>query len=110
MVGGKQTRRTWCPDCLETYLTATRPNHLRQRVWERDHGVCAACGVQCRHYRRDLTRPAWEADHIIPLIDAPRDVWFWTLANVRTLCEKCHTRITAEQNAARAERRKGEPE
>jgi 5-methylcytosine-specific restriction endonuclease McrA len=57
--------------------------HARRRVRERDHGVCALCGVTGE----------WEADHIIPLAEG------------RTLCVPCHKAETRALAGRLAQRR-----
>lgn len=51
--------------------------------------------------------PHWQADHITPLIEAdPNDMFFWTLGNLRVLCNTCHKSETAALAARRAGERK----
>jgi len=47
-------RRTFCSDwCVEEWKLRSDPGHLRERVLERDRGVCAVCGLDCIvEYRR----------------------------------------------------------
>ncbi len=75
------------PPCLQTY-TLSFQQFLRPKVWERDHGICAACGL----YDDD-----WEADHIRPRVDGGSV----TLDNVQTLCRIHHRHKTARENSAR---------
>jgi len=55
--GKPNKRRTWHTPCAEAYLIATDSNRQRRAVWERDMGICAACG-QCAvakaRYSRDM--------------------------------------------------------
>lgn len=38
-------RRNWCSqDCIDEYRIRNDPGFARARVFERDHGVCSACG------------------------------------------------------------------
>ena len=91
---------------------------LRDKVYERDHGVCAKCGLdtktlmevgqylmkECRWKRSEWkyilkqakikTAPGltyWQADHIIAKTEGGSD----ELDNRRTLCITCHERETA---------------
>ncbi len=49
----------------------------------------------------------WQADHIVPLIEANRDdLSFWSLSNLRVLCDACHKAETAALARRRAEGRK----
>lgn len=44
-------RTSWCSDqCVREYLDGD-PKELRRRVEDRDHGVCSACGRDCRALR-----------------------------------------------------------
>jgi 5-methylcytosine-specific restriction endonuclease McrA len=80
---------------------------LRQRVFERDHGICFRCGVDCQKALLEMKRargPArlrlvqawglarnrkslWDADHIVPVAEGGGEC---DLDNMRTLCLKCH--------------------
>ena len=97
---------------------------LRQRVFDRDRGRCAACGLrttklarfrredpaafakwEARMIRRGRFAHAipshrltlWDADHIVGRADGGPD----TLENLRTLCWWDHVRRTTVQQAAR---------
>jgi 5-methylcytosine-specific restriction protein A len=51
----------------------------------------------------DYERHAWEADHIVPVIEGGGQCG---LENYRTLCVPCHKRVTAELARRRAARRR----
>lgn len=39
-------RRTWCSQtCIDEYLVRKNPGDARNRVFRRDRGVCAVCGI-----------------------------------------------------------------
>jgi 5-methylcytosine-specific restriction endonuclease McrA len=122
--GRPDRRRNWHPECVETYKLCW-PGHARQRVKERDHGICAGCGrdTVTRRLRRSgpitprpddaryagrycravwTERHAWELDHIVPLADGGTH----ELVNMQTLCRPCHRTKTAREAAERAQRRK----
>lgn len=41
-------RLTFCSEwCVEEWKLRTDPGHLRQRVFERDRGICAICHLDC---------------------------------------------------------------
>ena len=41
-------RLTFCSDwCVEEWRLRSDPGHLRERVLERDRGICAICGLDC---------------------------------------------------------------
>jgi 5-methylcytosine-specific restriction endonuclease McrA len=100
-------RLTFCSDfCVEEWRLRSSPAHLRDRVLERDHGVCAVCHIDClaeyRHVKR-LRGPArlkaveawglkgrkslWDADHVVPVAEGGGEC---DLSNMRTVCLKCH--------------------
>lgn len=108
-------RRTFCSDaCVHEWKLRTDPGYLRESVLERDAGVCAQCGVDTVSLRRDMRRldfaarrkflkewgltersrkSLWDADHIVPVAEGGGQC---DLANMRTLCLKCHKSATAE--------------
>jgi 5-methylcytosine-specific restriction protein A len=111
-------RITFCSDwCVDEWRLRSDPGYLREKVLERDRGVCAACGMDCLaawlHLKR-LRGPAllkassewgitprsrkslWDADHIVPVIEGGGEC---DLTNLRTLCLKCHRASTAELRA-----------
>jgi 5-methylcytosine-specific restriction endonuclease McrA len=50
-------RRTFCSEkCVETLTIRTSPSAARESVFERDFGVCAACGVRTQQLRDRLRR------------------------------------------------------
>ena len=116
-----QGRRTFCSDwCVEEWRLRTDPGYMREKVLERDRGVCAGCGVDCLEAWRELKRQRggarlkrwrewglrpgsrktlWDADHIVPVSEGGGEC---DLANVRTLCLKCHRAATAELRKRRS--------
>lgn len=118
-------RVTFCSAwCVEEWRLRSDPGYLRERVLERDHGVCAHCGVDCLATERQLKRlrgaarlkalmewglrsgsrkssrkTLWDADHIVPVVEGGGEC---DLSNLRTLCLKCHRAATAELRARRA--------
>src|SRR5690348_74831 len=108
-------RVTFCSEwCVEEWRLRTDPGFLRQKVFERDQGVCSLCRVDCEACLRDLKRSRgaarirlmlewglkkrlrkslWDADHIVPVVEGGGEC---DLENIRTLCLKCHRAATAE--------------
>ncbi len=100
-------RQTFCSDfCVEEWRLRSNPAHLRDRVLERDRGVCAVCLTDClaeyRHIRRlrgiarlkvieawglKGRKSLWDADHVVPVAEGGGEC---DLSNMRTLCLKCH--------------------
>jgi 5-methylcytosine-specific restriction enzyme A len=113
-------RFTFCgPVCVHQWRLRTDPSYLRQQVFARDRGVCAACGVDTESLRKDKRkldyaarrrfekewggrRNLWDADHIVPVVEGGGEC---DLSNMRTLCVKCHREVTA---ALRARLRKSD--
>lgn len=107
-------RRTFCSAwCVEQWRLRTDPSYLRERVFERDRGICAGCGTDTvaawnhlkrqRGARRTLLlrewglktvsrRSLWDADHIVPVAEGGGEC---DLDNLRTLCLRCHRQATA---------------
>jgi 5-methylcytosine-specific restriction endonuclease McrA len=106
-------RLTFCSEwCVEEWKLRSDPGHLRQRVFERDRGICALCGIDCVAQMRHIKRlrgvagsraqaewacrgrkTLWDADHIVPVIEGGGEC---DLSNMRTLCLKCHRSWTAQ--------------
>jgi 5-methylcytosine-specific restriction enzyme A len=102
-------RLTFCSDwCVEEWRLRSDPGYLREKVLERDRGICSACGLDCLaawlHLKRlrgaarlkaltqwGLTvrsrKSLWDADHILPVVEGGGEC---DLTNLRTLCLKCH--------------------
>ena len=105
-------RLTFCSEwCVEEWRLRSDPGHLRDRVFERDRGVCAVCGIDCvaefgrvkklRGAARVKARTdwglrgrktLWDADHVLPVVEGGGEC---DLSNMRTLCLKCHRTHTA---------------
>jgi 5-methylcytosine-specific restriction endonuclease McrA len=114
-------RHTFCSEwCVEEWKLRSDPGHLRDRVFERDRGICAQCGLDCvAEYRRirrlrgaararaiaewrsGSRKSLWDADHIVPVIQGGGEC---DLSNMQTLCLKCHRARTAELVASRKQR------
>ena len=107
-------RRTFCSErCVHEWKLRTDPGYLRDKVFERDAGVCAACGVDTKKIRGDMRKldyaarrkflkdwglregsrkTLWDADHIVPVAEGGGQC---DLSNMRTLCLRCHREATA---------------
>lgn len=102
---GKPSRRTWHngrdgePRCLRQHWFANGDvSVIRAMVLERDGGVCAACppgSLPCDTPERP---EAWQADHIVPLVDGGEH----TMANLQTLCHTHHKEKTSREATSRA--------
>lgn len=104
-------RYTFCSDtCVHEWKLRTDPAYLRSAVFERDRGVCALCGLDTEAMRRDKRKLdyaarrqfekdwggrtfLWDADHVLPVVEGGGECG---LANMRTLCLKCHRTVTAD--------------
>ena len=98
-------RYTFCsPDCVHAWKLRTDPGYLRQQVFARDQGVCAACGADTEALRKGKRKldyrarrafekewgrrkSLWDADHVVPVAAGGGEC---DLSNMRTLCLKCH--------------------
>lgn len=102
---------------MHEWKLRTDPGYLREKVFARDKGVCAACGVDTVALRRDLRKldyaarreflktwklregsrkSLWDADHIVPVAEGGGQC---DLSNMRTLCLRCHAAATAALRA-----------
>jgi 5-methylcytosine-specific restriction protein A len=98
---------------VHAWKLRTDPAYLRERVFERDEGVCAQCGVDTVALRRDMRKfdyaarrrflkqwrlregsrkSLWDADHVVPVAEGGGQC---DLSNMRTLCLLCHREATA---------------
>lgn len=106
-------RYTFCSEfCVHEWKLRTQPAYLRQKVFERDHGICAGCGVDTvvaahklrtarganrasllAHWGlgRRSRKSLWDADHILPVIEGGGEC---DLENIRTYCLRCHRQAT----------------
>lgn len=103
----KGRRRTFCSaECVHEWRLRTDAGYLRLKTFERDHGICALCGVDSVAERRVKkargTGRCWQADHIVPVVEGGGQCG---LDNIRTLCHVCHLAMTAELAKRRAEKR-----
>ena len=117
-------RFTFCgAACVHEWKLRTDPGYLREKVFERDRGVCALCGVDTVELRKQkrkldykarkkfeqewgLRKHLWDADHILPVAKGGGEC---DLVNMRTLCILCH-RKRHRPHAARAVKRVEEDE
>jgi len=116
-------RFTFCSDlCVHEWKLRTDRAYLRDQVYQRDHGVCAVCGIDTEGLRRDKRkldwaarrqfekdwgrrRHLWDADHMVPVAEGGGEC---DLSNMRTLCLKCHREATAAlRERLRKQRAKG---
>ena len=106
-------RQTFCSNwCVEEWRLRSDPGHLRQKVLERDRGICADCQLDCLAELRRIKKlrgaarvraeaawgvrarkSLWDADHLIPVAEGGGEC---DLSNMRTLCLKCHRARTVE--------------
>lgn len=118
---GSASKRRWHPGCLEAYGIAAWPESARVAVWAKDRGICQGCktdlaaranetfpsrSIESLRTRLPSWAPAWQADHIRPLIEgAGLDLAFFAVENLQVLCDRCHKRKTAKESAERANAR-----
>ena len=119
-------RYTFCSSfCVHEWKLRTQPGYLRDKVLERDRGLCSACGVDTIAAHRQLRRSRgarrqellahwglkasvrkslWDADHIVPVSEGGGEC---DLLNIRTLCLRCHRLVTLELRRRRRAAREG---
>ena len=110
--GGKKNKGLkYCSDdCQAEVNIRYTGSYVTYYVFERDHGICALCGIDTNEIRKEyinITRLSWnyvdnrkhwgpwhtnnqvfwEADHIIPVFQGGG---VCGLENYRTLCLRCH--------------------
>jgi 5-methylcytosine-specific restriction endonuclease McrA len=128
-------RRTFCGEtCVDDWAARHSPTLMRQRVFRRDRGVCALCGIDSAVLGMAL-KAEWQRVKYASTPEQQRERaefrrryrWFFrrrtywdadhivpvveggsecSLANIRTLCVPCHQRVTKEQTRNRASRRR----
>jgi 5-methylcytosine-specific restriction enzyme A len=108
-------RFTFCSEyCVHEWRLRSQPAYLREQVFLRDRGICAACGSDTlaevkrlrlsrgknrksllNHWglRARKRKSLWDADHILPVVEGGGEC---DLENIRTLCLRCHRTATAE--------------
>jgi ribosomal protein L37E len=109
--GEINTRKSWHSHCADEYMLMYHPGEARKRLWQRDRGYCAGCGiVQPRKSR--VHEEKWHVDHIKPLWEQKGkrfdeiDLDYWREDNLQTLCTECHTKKTSREAAERAKLKK----
>jgi 5-methylcytosine-specific restriction protein A len=107
-------RFTFCSEfCVHEWKLRTQPAYLREKVFERDRGICSSCQLDTVEAARKLRysrgtarasllahwglrarsrRTLWDADHIVPVIEGGGEC---DLSNIRTLCLLCHRDATS---------------
>lgn len=128
-------RKSFCSEeCADDWAAAHSPTLLRQRVFRRDQGICALCGMDCVLLGRALSAE-WE--RVKMAVTAREQAeraefrkryrWFlrrrtcWdadhivpvsegggncTMANIRTLCVPCHQQVTKTLSRKKASQRR----
>lgn len=123
-------------ECSEEWRTKTSPGYMRVRVWERDRGVCALCGLDTAALRLSFeksraafkasgdyykTKADWLKANGIPAGRESTDWWDADhivpviegggecgLENYRTLCIPCHNAVTRQLHSRAKAKRKEE--
>jgi 5-methylcytosine-specific restriction enzyme A len=130
-------RWSFCSEgCVDDWASRYSPTLMRQRVFRRDGGVCALCGIDTTKLGMILKaewhrikRARTEQERRERAEFRQRCRWFFrrrtywdadhivpvaegggecTMTNIRTLCVPCHQRVTKEQVRNRASRRRQE--
>lgn len=125
-----QGRRTFAStECVDRWKLQTQPPYVRQRLFERDHGICARCGTNAEDLRQIVNSlPRDQKRRACELLRLPQPIWttlsYWQahhklavveggglcgLDGYETLCCTCHREETAALAARRAEQRRAQP-
>jgi 5-methylcytosine-specific restriction endonuclease McrA len=106
------------------------PNHLSELVMKRDQGKCAICGetkkIPYEYRSHDMVDGKWqtvtktgynsdiEIDHIKALCllndEERKDLYWWGLDNLQTLCHACHVAKTRDDMAKLRQIRRRTPD
>lgn len=87
----RRDQKFCAPTCHTHYSLRANPQMMRQHIFFRDDGICAACGTRHPYLNGD-----WENDHIIPLMAGLTDPALFEPENCRILCKRpCHLQKTA---------------
>lgn len=107
-------RRTFCSDtCVHEWRLRSDSGYVRKKLYRRDRGRCAVCGLYTPGLRakwnkmdaeeralaerefglRKGKRSMWDADHVVPVALGGGQCG---LDGYRTLCLPCHRLATAE--------------
>jgi len=133
---GKETappKRTFCSDlCVSEFKIRSNPGYAREKVFERDRGVCSRCGLDTEKlketlyalrltseeaYRQlvlayriqyrfgfNLNEHFWEMDHITPVCQGGGSCG---MDNLWTLCLPCHRSKSKSEMKRKRLRRRG---
>ena len=93
--------------CSDEHRAINSPGIMRERVWRRDKGVCALCGLDTKTLPKATgwraSTHAWEADHILPVSEGGG---LCGLEGYRTLCKACHGKVSGELRRRLNERKR----
>ena len=118
----KPPRRTMCsPECVHELLIRRDNRYIRDCLYKRDKGICVLCktdtkeiakkaltlngnerkeylkeyniGMKRKIWKRKHGGGLWDGDHIIPVKEGGGQCG---LDNLRTLCIKCHKKVTKD--------------
>lgn len=102
--------------CRERWSLDRSPQLQRDRIFKRDRGVCAACGIDTEALLQTASsdemralgfvvhepwiEPLWNMDHIVEV--AMGGGGPFNPSNLQSLCSPCHRSKTARFNSSRA--------
>jgi 5-methylcytosine-specific restriction endonuclease McrA len=128
-------RRTFCSEtCADDWAVRNSPSLMRRRVFQRDKGICALCGIDSAVLGKVL-HAEWQRVKLARTAQQRRERadfrkryrWFFrrtsywdadhiipvvegggecTMANIRTLCVPCHQQVTKDLARRRASQRR----
>ena len=130
--GSIPKQKRWHSVCADLNKQIKDPSYLREKLWEREKGICQGCGNKPPHkylirwnknYIGKITdgdvfdtsyapvsevfyHQDWQCDHIVPLHlvrrHLPEAFKYWTLDNAQLLCTPCHKAKSGGENKRRS--------
>lgn len=91
-------RQVYHPECRALVAFTRSPTFARLVIEARDKGKCAVCGSTDAPWHVEHRVPLWKVRH---LPDAER-FYYFTPANVDTVCVNCHPFKSAKETTERA--------
>jgi 5-methylcytosine-specific restriction enzyme A len=116
-------RQSWCgnPACLDAWFFRTRNDHFRATIFDRDHGICAVCGLDAHaldvaritgqlYYAERIEverdpREGWRKWTprvevvVVKGVELPRPSEYWRALHARALSWRAANRVPLDQPA-----------
>jgi 5-methylcytosine-specific restriction protein A len=80
-----QGRRTFCsPACVDEWRIRTDTQFMRKKVFERDQGVCAVCGINTEALKLALRSLQFQSNYVRVVVDGKYQLEYWKSCGGRT--------------------------